>query len=70
VSGYSGRDENVMDMFKKAIDQNNAFPHGLFWTTPKLSDAMECVRELITYEELAKPIKASGISSQRGQKRK
>ena len=57
VSGYSGRDENVMDMFKKAIDQNNAFPHGLFWTTPKLSDAMECVRELIIYAQ-SKSIRA------------
>ncbi|MFZ2168177.1 MAG: SIR2 family protein, partial [Methylococcaceae bacterium] len=51
LSGYSGRDENVMDMLKQAIDQNNAFPHGLFWTTPKLSDAMECVRELIAYAQ-------------------
>ncbi|MGR8999619.1 MAG: SIR2 family protein [Gammaproteobacteria bacterium] len=51
VSGYSGRDENVMDMFKKAIDQNNAFPHGLFWTTPKLSEVMQCVRELTVYAQ-------------------
>jgi hypothetical protein len=29
VTGYSGRDQNVMSMFKQAIDQNNAFPHGL-----------------------------------------
>lgn len=33
VSGYSGRDANVMEMFEKAIEQNNAFPFGLYWTT-------------------------------------
>src|SRR6202041_4181715 len=29
VTGYSGRDENVMEMFRQAIGQNNAFPQGL-----------------------------------------
>ncbi|MGZ5025543.1 MAG: SIR2 family NAD-dependent protein deacylase [Methylobacter sp.] len=51
VSGYSGRDMNVMTMFRKAIDQNNAFPHGLFWTTPKLSDVTQDVKELIEYAQ-------------------
>lgn len=32
VSGYSGRDTNVMEMFEKAIKLHNAFPSGLFWT--------------------------------------
>jgi len=49
VSGYSGRDTNVMSMFRNAIDQNNAFPQGLFWTVPKLSESVESVRELIAY---------------------
>lgn len=31
VSGYSGRDENVIAAFEKAIENNNAFPKGLFW---------------------------------------
>lgn len=51
VSGYSGRDVNVMEMFRNAIDQNNAFPHGLFWTTPKLIDATQNVRNLIEYAQ-------------------
>ncbi|NOZ86872.1 MAG: SIR2 family protein [Deltaproteobacteria bacterium] len=49
VSGYSGRDENVMSMFREAIDQSNAFPHGLFWTVTKLSGTAENVRELIEH---------------------
>lgn len=49
VAGYSGRDENVMSMLRQAIDQNNAFPHGLFWTTPKLDSIAPNVRELIDY---------------------
>lgn len=49
VSGYSGRDANVMAMFREAIDQNNAFPHGLFWTAPSLAGVAENVRDLIVY---------------------
>ncbi len=49
VSGYSGRDANVMSMFRDALDQNNAFPHGLFWTVPRISGVKESVRELIAY---------------------
>ncbi|WP_407180207.1 SIR2 family protein [Bradyrhizobium sp. STM 3562] len=30
VSGYSGRDQNVMSMFRSAVCQANAFPHGSF----------------------------------------
>ncbi|OPY74837.1 MAG: hypothetical protein A4E65_03735 [Syntrophorhabdus sp. PtaU1.Bin153] len=47
VSGYSGRDANVMAMFRSALEQNNAFPKGLFWTTPRLSDVAQPVTELI-----------------------
>ncbi|DAA98943.1 TPA: hypothetical protein CPT88_00800 [Candidatus Gastranaerophilales bacterium HUM_8] len=31
VSGYSGRDDSIMETFNDAIDNNDAFPHGLFW---------------------------------------
>jgi hypothetical protein len=48
VSGYSGRDANVMAMFRSALEQNNVFPKGLFWTTPRLSDVAKPVTELIT----------------------
>ncbi|HEY0938450.1 MAG TPA: SIR2 family protein, partial [Steroidobacter sp.] len=49
VAGYSGRDGNVMSMLKLAIDQNNALPHGLFWTAPKISGVAQNVRELMDY---------------------
>jgi len=49
VCGYSGRDNNVMTMFRQAIDQNNAFPHGLFWTVPRTKGVSESVIELIDY---------------------
>lgn len=49
VSGYSGRDGNVMAMFREAIDQNNAFPHGLFWTVTRISRVEAPVRELMDY---------------------
>lgn len=51
VAGYSGRDENVMSMFRQAIDQNNAFPHGLFWTAPRISGIAQNVHELIEYAQ-------------------
>lgn len=49
VCGYSGRDNNVMTMFRHAIDQNNAFPHGLFWTVPRIKGVSDSVLELINY---------------------
>ena len=32
VSGYSGRDTSVMDLFNKILDTANPFPHGVYWT--------------------------------------
>jgi hypothetical protein len=49
VSGYSGRDDNVMRMLREAIDQNNAFPHGLLWTTPRLRSVAPVVKDLVAY---------------------
>ncbi len=49
VSGYSGRDANIMSMFHSALDQNNAFPHGLFWTVPNISNVEENVIKFIAY---------------------
>ncbi len=48
VSGYSGRDKNVMGIFYKALEQNNPFPQGLFWTVPRISEVAESVVGLIT----------------------
>ncbi len=47
VSGYSGRDQNVMAMFNKALDQNNPFPQGLYWTVTRSADVMDSVKALI-----------------------
>ena len=47
VSGYSGRDANVMDMFETAVNQANAFPHGLFWTTPRIADVAATTKQFI-----------------------
>ncbi|MEX2485001.1 MAG: SIR2 family protein [Brumimicrobium sp.] len=47
VTGYSGRDTNVMEMFNKAIEQTNAFPSGLFWTTTSVANTAESVKSLI-----------------------
>jgi hypothetical protein len=49
VSGYSGRDTNVMSMFRSALDQSNGFPHGLFWTTPRLADVTQSVHDFIVF---------------------
>lgn len=49
VAGYSGRDENVMSMLRQAVEQNNAFPHGLYWTAPRLDGIASNVHELINY---------------------
>lgn len=62
VAGYSGRDENVMSMFRDAIDQNNAFPHGLFWTAPRLDGIASSVREMIEYAQ-AKGIRSGVVQT-------
>lgn len=51
VSGYSGRDESVMAMFREAIEQNNSFPLGLFWAVTRISRVEEPVRELMAYAQ-------------------
>ncbi|NBT08896.1 MAG: SIR2 family protein [Chitinophagia bacterium] len=47
VSGYSGRDENVMNMISQALDQNNPFPQGLFWMATRASNVAESVKNII-----------------------
>ncbi len=57
VSGYSGRDENVMRMFHEALAQPNAFPHGLYWTVPNAKTILPSVIKLLK-EANAKGVKA------------
>ncbi len=47
ISGYSGRDQNVMTMLYKALELNNAFPKGLFWTTPNINSIAPSVHDFI-----------------------
>jgi hypothetical protein len=47
VAGYSGRDESVMDLFRKALSRPNPFPHGLFWTGIRGAPVLPAVAELI-----------------------
>ena len=51
VSGYSGRDTNVMAMFHSALEQSNPFPQGLFWTTTSLSTVSGQVHDLVAYAQ-------------------
>lgn len=41
VSGYSGRDLNVMTMLEQALDVPNAFPKGIYWTVPNINHVEE-----------------------------
>ena len=47
VVGYSGRDECVLRMLKEALARGNAYPHGVYWTTVKMSGASEASRSFI-----------------------
>jgi hypothetical protein len=47
VSGYSGRDDSVMGLFRSALKTHNPFPHGFFWTTMKGARILPAVTDLI-----------------------
>lgn len=47
VAGYSGRDESVIDLFKSALDGQNPFPHGIYWTGMKGRPALPAVSSLL-----------------------
>lgn len=47
ITGYSGRDASVMELFRSALASTNPFPHGLFWTGMKGSEPIEPVRALL-----------------------
>lgn len=47
VAGYSGRDESVMALFRKALESQNPFPHGLYWTGIKGASVHPAVTALI-----------------------
>lgn len=47
VSGYSGRDANVMQMLHDVLAQNNPYPHGLFWTVTSVKNVSTEVQALL-----------------------
>lgn len=47
VAGYSGRDESVMSLFRRALARPNPFPHGLFWTGMRGAPVLPAVSELM-----------------------
>lgn len=47
VAGYSGRDASIMALFREALDGQNPFPHGLYWTGIKGSAAPKEVEDLL-----------------------
>lgn len=60
VSGYSGRDKSVMDLFAEVLETSNPFPHGLFWTGMKGAEVPESVFSLIEKAKV-KGVKASYV---------
>ena len=47
ISGYSGRDESVMQVFDRVLESPNPFPHGLYWTVMKGSDVPSAVHRIV-----------------------
>jgi len=48
VTGYSGRDESIMALFRSALNGPNPFPHGFFWTGMKGSSPLPVVQQLLS----------------------
>lgn len=46
VAGYSGRDASIMDSLSEALDNENAFPSGLFWLHRGDEPPLQRVRHL------------------------
>jgi hypothetical protein len=61
VAGYSGRDNSVIELFRKVLETPNPFPHGLYWTHLKGSKLPAPVLDLITAAR-AKGVNASTVA--------
>ena len=57
VTGYSGRDKNVMNAFNQALENPNPFPKGLFWITSVQGNVFSSVTDLI------EKAKAKGVNA-------
>lgn len=47
IMGYSGRDESIMIALNKALEQDNTFPHGIFWFVRTGSKILPTVNNFI-----------------------
>lgn len=61
VAGYSGRDNSIIDLFRKVLETSNPFPHGLYWTHLKGSKIPAPVTDLINAAR-AKGVNASTVA--------
>jgi SIR2-like protein len=63
IAGYSGRDDSVIQLFRKVLETTNPFPHGLYWTHLKGSKLPAPVLELIVAAR-AKGVSASTVANE------
>jgi len=47
VTGYSGRDRSIIELFRAVLQTHNPFPHGLFWTYIKSLPIRPAVKEML-----------------------
>lgn len=47
VAGYSGRDDSVMNLFRRVLASPNPFPHGLYWLNVKGGPLLPSVTALL-----------------------
>lgn len=52
IMGYSGRDNSVIQEFERALDQELAFPNGIFWFIRSNSDPLLEVKKLLEKAKL------------------
>lgn len=57
VTGYSGRDQSIMDLFRAVLDTPNPFPHGFFWT------GLKGARPRPELEELLQQARTKGVTA-------
>lgn len=57
VVGYSGRDDSVMDVLGEAVEQDGAYPGGIYWMTRNPSELLPAVHRFL------EGALAAGISS-------
>jgi hypothetical protein len=60
VAGYSGRDESIMQLFRKVLEGQNPFPHGLYWMKLRNFSPLPVASALID-EARARGVKADFV---------